>query len=81
MRAGAERLARVDHELEHARPRGRLPHGGRTQSRPPTSTGSWKRFQRSAQSSGTGLAAHAARSTPPTSASPSGNDGSSPGAP
>ncbi len=54
--------------------------GGRTQIRSPTSAGSWKARQRSAQSSGTGSPRTATR-TPPTSASPAGKAGSSPGAP
>ena len=53
---------------------------GRTYSRPPTSTGTWKRFQRSAQSPATSVPLTDTR-TPPTSASPSGSVGSSPGTP
>ena len=55
-------------------------HGGRTQIRPPISTGEWNRFQRSSQSSGTSVPLTTTR-TPPTSASPSASSGSSPGAP
>ena len=54
--------------------------GGRTRSRPPTTTGLWKRRQRSAQSSATSSPLTLTR-TPATSASPRGNAGSSPGAP
>src|SRR4051794_40561466 len=55
-------------------------HGGRTYSRPPSRSGTWKRFQRSAQSSGTSSPRTSTR-VPATSAAPSGSDGSSPGEP
>ena len=42
--------------------------------------GTWKRFQRSSQSSGTSVPLTTTR-TPPTSASPCASSGSSPGAP
>ena len=51
MRAGAEGLARVDRR-RRARPAARrAPTAGARASRPPTSTGRWKAFQRSSQSS------------------------------
>ena len=81
MSAGAEGATGIDDDVDLSSPRLASSHEGRTTSRPPpTTTGSWKSRQRSAQSSGISVVSISTRPSP-AAARRSGSSGSSPGGP